>query len=195
VCSATIRTPDRVTSKEIVNVEHEAQHRVILLFNPRMNLARCAGSDKRPVKLQRALTVQTSVAAMVSLGAKRFADRAPARIVPVGGHLDRGLVDNRESATEEALGSVHVPRGTQEGVHQIAFSIRGAIKIAPLAFDLQVGLIYISTPAYFELAFTPDFSANSGANRSSHSRTGSSVNAHPRRRNNLGQIPQAEFIP
>jgi hypothetical protein len=101
--------------------------------------------------------VQISIAAMVSLGAERFADRARVRIVPVGAHLDRGLVDNRESATEEALGSVHVPGGTPKGVHQIAFSIRGAIKIAPLAFDLQVGLIHIPTPAYFELAFTPEF--------------------------------------
>ncbi len=119
----------------------EAQHRVIPLFNPTMILLNAA--------------VQISIAAMLGLGTKRFPDRTRVGIVPVGGDLSRSLVDNRESAAEESLGSVHVASGTQQRVDQIAFPIRGAVEIAPLALDLYVGFIDIPTPANLALACTP----------------------------------------
>ena len=92
---------------------------------------------------------------MVDLDAERFPDGTRVRIVPVGSDLSRSLVDNRESAAEESLGSVHVASGTQQRVDQIAFPIYGAVKITPLTFYLYVCFIDIPTPANFALAFTP----------------------------------------
>jgi hypothetical protein len=67
------RRPDRTLGRGKCT---EAQHRVISLLDPAMILLDAP--------------VQISIAAMVNFRPERFPNRARVRIVPVGGHLDRG---------------------------------------------------------------------------------------------------------
>ena len=97
----------------------KTQHRVISLFDAAVILLYPA--------------IQIGVAAMFDSATKDLVNGARIRIVAIARYLARNFTDDRDSATEESLGSRHVARLTEHRVDQIAFAINGPVQIAPFA--------------------------------------------------------------
>src|SRR5687767_11366178 len=95
--------------------------------------------------------VEESAAAMLDFVAEHFPNGTRIRIVPIAGDLPRHPIYDRESATEEALSSRHIPRRDEHRVDKVAFPINGAVETAPFPFDLQVRFIDVPAASSFSL--------------------------------------------
>ena len=100
--------------------------------------------------------IQIDVRPVTDAATQRRADRTRVRVVPVGCHPVRHKASNRPCRAKESLGRLHVTGRAQHRVDQVPVAIDGPIQIAPLALNLEVGLICIPTlPRPTPCAMTP----------------------------------------
>jgi len=158
----------------------ESSHRPIPLLDPSMVLFNPA--------------IQVSVRPVLHVCAQFFPNRPRVGVVTIGRNPIRCDTGELERLGEEGLGCSHVPLPAQPAIHQVPIPVDGSVQVAPLATDLDVGLVYVPAAAHSPFSMTTESIADHRPEPCFPSADRLMSELEAALEEHLAQISKAEFI-